>query len=67
MYMVYAEAQTRLDGGITTDATAMNYVKALRTRAGLDMPALTKLDLLLKVRACEFRWEGQRSTDLIRY
>ena len=67
MYMVYAEAQTRLDGGITTDATAMNYVKALRTRAGLDMPSSINLDFLLKERACEFMWEGQRRTDLIRY
>ena len=67
MYMAYAEAQTRLDGGITTDATAMNYVKQLRTRAGLDMPSSIDLDFLLKERACEFMWEGQRRTDLIRY
>ncbi len=67
MYMAYAEAVTRLAGGTTTDATAMGYVKALRDRAGVDMPSSLNLDFLLQERAREFMWEGQRRTDLIRY
>lgn len=67
MYMAYAEAQTRIDGGTTTDAKAMGYVKELRDRAGVDMPSSLNLDFLLKERAREFMWEGQRRTDLIRY
>ena len=51
MYMIYAEAQARLDGGITTDATAMNYLKELRTRAGLAMPSSITLVFFLNERA----------------
>lgn len=67
MYMAYAEAVTRLDGGTTTNATAIGYVKALRDRAGVDTPESLSLDFLLKERAREFMWEGHRRTDLIRY
>lgn len=67
MYLIYAEAVARLNGGITTDAKAMGYVEALRTRAGLTMPSSIDLDFILKERACELMWEGHRRTDLIRY
>lgn len=67
MYLIYAEAQARLDGGTTTDAKAIGYIKELRDRAGLTTPASVDLDFILKERACELMWEGHRRTDLIRY
>ena len=67
MYLIYAEAQARLDGGQTTNATAMGYVKQLRDRAGVDMPSSLSLDFLLEENAREFMWEGHRRVDLIRY
>lgn len=67
MYLIYAEAQARLDGGSTSDATALNYIRALRTRAGLGTPESIDTDFILKERACELMWEGHRRTDLIRY
>lgn len=67
MYLIYAEAVARLNGGITTDTKAMGYIKALRDRAGLSTPSSADLDFILKERACEFMWEGHRRTDLIRY
>lgn len=67
MYLIYAEAMARLGNGITTDAKAMGYIKALRDRAGLSTPASADLNFILKERACELMWEGHRRTDLIRY
>ena len=67
MYLIYAEAQARLDGGTTTDSKAMGYIKELRDRAGMTTPSSINLDFILKERACELMWEGHRRTDLIRY
>ena len=67
MYLIYAEAQARIDGGSTTDATAVGYVKALRDRAGLSTSQVIDTEMILKERACELMWEGHRRTDLIRY
>ena len=67
MYLIYAEADARLNKGITTDATALGYIKALRDRAGVEMPDAVTLDWLLDERARELMWEGHRRTDLIRY
>lgn len=69
MYLIYAEADARLNGGVVKSAEAKAYIKALRDRAGVAMPsddALT-LDWLLDERARELMLEGQRRTDLIRY
>ena len=69
MYLIYAEADARMNGGTVTDATAKGYIKALRDRAGVAMPLDSDLtlDWLLDERARELMWEGCRRTDLIRY
>ena len=67
MYLIYAEADARLNNGVTTDATALTLIKALRDRAGVEMPDKVTLDWLLDERARELMWEGHRRTDLIRY
>ena len=67
MYLIYAEADARLNGGKVTDTKAIEYVKALRDRAGVDMPEDIDLDFLLDERARELMLEGHRRTDLIRY
>ena len=69
MYLIYAEADARLNGGKVTSSEAKGYIKALRDRAGVQMPsddALT-LDWLLDERARELLLEGHRRTDLVRY
>ena len=67
MYLIYAEADARLNGGKVTDSEAMGYIKALRDRAGVATPEQIDLDWLLDERARELMWEGHRRTDLIRY
>jgi starch-binding outer membrane protein, SusD/RagB family len=66
-YLMYAEAVTRGGGGAR--GTALQYVNALRTRAGA--PTITDAQLttafVLDERARELFWEGHRRTDLIRY
>lgn len=67
MYLIYAEADARLNGGKVVDSQAIEWVKALRDRAGVDMPEDIDLDFLLDERARELMLEGHRRTDLIRY
>ena len=67
MYLNYAEADARINGGSVKDAKAISYVKALRDRAGVGMPSDLNLDWLLDERARELMWEGHRRVDLIRY
>lgn len=64
VYLNYAEAAVR--SGSNT-ATALQYVNALRTRAGAgNLAALTTNDVLNE-RSRELYWEGFRRTDLIRH
>lgn len=67
MYLIYAEAKARLDGGTTTDTKALGYIKELRERAGVSVPTSIDTEFILKERARELMWEGHRRTDLIRY
>lgn len=67
MYLNYAEADARLNGGVVKDADALQYVKDLRDRAGVSMPSEVNLEWLLDERAREFMWEGHRRVDLIRF
>lgn len=67
IYLNYAEAVVRGGGG--DNATALQYVNALRSRAGATTITSTQLtaDFILDERARELYWEGVRRTDLIRY
>lgn len=67
IYLNYAEADARLNGGNVRDELAKNYLKELRDRAGVTMPLDVDLDWLLDERARELMWEGHRRVDLIRY
>jgi len=70
-YLMYAEAVKR--GGAGSEATALNLVNELRTRAfngstdgNITSSELT-LDFILDERARELYWECHRRTDLVRY
>ena len=67
MYLNYAEADARLNGGTVKDSKALGYIKELRNRAGVPMPTTISLEWLLDERAREFMWEGHRRVDLIRF
>ena len=67
MYLNYAEADARLNGGTVKDSKALGYIKDLRNRAGVPMPTTISLEWLLDERAREFMWEGHRRVDLIRF
>jgi hypothetical protein len=64
-YLIYAEANARGGGG--SAATALDYVNALRTRAGVGTWATLPLDSILAERGRELRWEAKRRTDLVRF
>ena len=66
MYYIYAEADAQLNNGTTTDATALGYIKQIRDRAGLATPASMTVAAILKDKAVEYLWEGQRRQDEIR-
>jgi hypothetical protein len=74
-YLIYIEANLRGGGG--TQAQALTYFNALRTRAYGNAngnitlaqlnPGAPALQLVLDERSRELLWEGQRRTDLIRF
>lgn len=67
IYLNYAEAVVRGGGGDM--ATALQYVNAIRSRAGVSAITSGQLtaDFILDERARELYWEGVRRTDLVRY
>ncbi len=67
IYLMNAEAQMEKAGGTTTDARALSYVNAIRSRAGV--PALTTLTrtLVRKERRRELAFEGLRLFDVVRW
>lgn len=70
MYLIYAEAEARLNGGtLAPGSKGYGYLKDLRDRVHYDIPvnATIDLDWILKERVRELMWEGHRRTDLIRY
>lgn len=64
--LTYAESIMKIQGGITTDASALDAFNQVRMRAGLE--PLTELDedIILHERRVEFAFEGQRWYDLLR-
>lgn len=68
MYLTYAEAKTRIDGGMTTDSKAVGYIADLQRRAGLTptLSAISLEDVFAEITK-ELFWEGLRRTTLIRY
>lgn len=68
MYLIYAEADLRLNGSL--DATSRDYLLKLGQRANgssYSLPSVIDLDWILAERVREFMWEGHRRVDLIRY
>ncbi|SHG11723.1 Starch-binding associating with outer membrane [Cnuella takakiae] len=65
-HLIYAEATLRGGTG-GNQATALQYINALRTRAGAPTVSTINTDFILDERARELYWEGFRRTDLIRY
>lgn len=67
MYYIYAEADARLNGGTTTDATAVGYINEIRAKhGGLATAASFTVNQILKDKAIDYLWEGQRRQDEIR-
>ncbi len=68
MYLAYAEAKARIDGGTTSDATAVGYIAALQQRAGVtQVSGSVSLDNIFAEITRELYWEGLRRTTLIRF
>lgn len=65
--LMYVEAMVELNGGITTDAKALEYMNAIRSRAEISLlnNSITREELYLERRR-ELAYEGLRYFDLIR-
>ncbi|MBT2560952.1 RagB/SusD family nutrient uptake outer membrane protein [Pedobacter sp. ISL-68] len=66
VYLVYAEAILG-NNSTTSDADALKYFNAVRTRAGVDIVTAITPALLRTERRVELAFEGQYWTDLVRY
>ncbi|TBO42821.1 RagB/SusD family nutrient uptake outer membrane protein [Pedobacter kyonggii] len=66
VYLVYAEAILG-NNSTTSDADALKYFNAVRTRAGVDIVTAVTPALLRTERRVELAFEGQYWTDLVRY
>lgn len=65
-YLIYAEADARLNSGQTT-TEGTKAIDALRSRAHTSTAPTYSLNFILDERARELFYEGFRRTDLIRY
>ncbi len=65
-YLIYAEADARLNNGQTTE-TGTEYINVLRSRANTTTYKQYSVNQILDERARELYHEGFRRTDLIRY
>lgn len=65
-YLIAAEADARMNGGITT-ATGAGYINQLRARAHAAQNPQYSVRQILDERSRELYYEGFRRTDLIRY
>jgi len=65
VYLVYAEAILG-NNATTTDANALKYFNAVRTRAGVDPAPMLDIDTVMRERRIELAFEGQYWYDLVR-
>ena len=65
-YLIAAEADARINGGLTTP-TGAGYINALRNRAHAKTYDQYSINQILDERSRELYFEGFRRTDLIRY
>lgn len=65
VYLVYAEAILG-NNATTTDANALHFFNAVRTRAGVDPAPMLDIDTVLRERRVELAFEGQYWFDLVR-
>lgn len=67
VYLMYAECTERLNPG-SNDSSSLNYLNALRSRAGINTVMNTyDLDFIIDERSRELYWESHRRQDLIRF
>ncbi|MFK8009298.1 MAG: RagB/SusD family nutrient uptake outer membrane protein [Saprospiraceae bacterium] len=64
--LTYAESIMEIEGGISSNALALNAFNKVRMRAGLDELNEIDKEILLQERRVEFAFEGHRWFDLLR-
>jgi len=67
VYLMYAEAQVEKGGGTTTDANALKYINAIRSRAGVTPYTTLTRNNVRKERRTEMAMEGLRFYDIKRW
>ncbi len=67
IYLMYAEAMVEKGGGTTTDANALKYVNAIRTRANVAAYSTLTRENIRKERRREMAMEGLRYFDVQRW
>lgn len=69
VYLMYIEAMVETGGGTTSDASAVAYMKEIKSRAGLNVTSLTTItrDELRLERRRELAFEGLRYYDMKRW
>ena len=67
VYLMYAEAQVEKGGGTTSDANALKYINAIRSRAGVTPYTTLTRENLRKERRREMAMEGLRFYDIKRW
>ena len=65
VYLIYAEALLG-NNASTTNADALQYFNAVRSRAGVDVVTQLTPDIIMKERRIELAFEGQYWFDLVR-
>lgn len=64
--LTYAEAIMEIEGGISSNADALNAFNQVRVRAGLEPLSQIDKEIMLHERRVEFAFEGHRWFDLLR-
>ncbi len=64
--LTYAESILEIEGGVSSNAEALNAFNAVRERAGLEPAEVINKESILQERRVEFAFEGHRWFDLLR-